>query len=115
MDHIDMIKNEMKTAAPKASFFYFSNKLRSKDSYPHGDAWVEIVPKHAVETLLGKNERSELSRLGFKPSKNGRKFLLDNPGGIDCNNVNVKIAGASAVSAILSYHGFRASVNHQRG
>ena len=52
-----MIKNEMKTAAPKASFFYFSNKLRSKDSYPHGDAWVEIVPKHAVETLLGKNER----------------------------------------------------------
>jgi len=104
-DNIEIILGEARQAAHEASFKFFKEQLGGKDNYPCGFAWVEIYGVKG-NTKLGR----KLKELGVSPNYGGG-FRLSNPGGVNCQNVDVKEAGATAAANVLTKYGLRAYSN----
>lgn len=100
---IQDIKNEMLRRAKLEAEKAFD---RIGDGYPCGFAWVDIVPKYAGNTRLGRAERSILRDLGFELSSNGKTYTFWNPSKHPAQNMDVKLAGAKAASDFLRTCGF---------
>ena len=99
---IDAIVAEAKTAAYQAADRFFNEKLAGKDQYACGFAWVEIFGVKG-NTKLGKMLKAAGLRKDFS-----RTFLLWNPAGYGCQNVDTLEEGADAAAAVFVKHGFRA-------
>lgn len=101
------IRFEMLEAAKTESEKYFRETLGGKDAYACGFAWVEVYPKYKGNTRQGKAEIVALKALGLEKSWN-KSYQIWNPGGLNCQNVYAKEAGARAAAAVLKKYGFSA-------
>jgi len=103
VEEIKTIIAEAKQAAHEASLKYFNEKLGGRDAYSCGFAWVNIWGIKG-NTKLGK----VLKAAGLEKDYSGA-FQIWNPGGLSCQNIDAKEAGAVAAAEVLKAHGFKAS------
>lgn len=101
------IRAEMLEAAKTESEKYFRENLGGQDAYACGFAWVEVYPKYKGNTRQGRAEIEALKALGLEKSWN-KSYQIWNPGGLNCQNVDAKEAGARAAAAVLKKYGFSA-------
>lgn len=103
VEQLRNIYTEAQTAANVAASQVFYGKLNGVDSYPCGFAWVEIYGIKG-STKLGRN----MTSAGFRRSDYKKCYEIDSLITINCQNVDVKEAGAFAAAKVLEKHGFRA-------
>jgi hypothetical protein len=99
---IDAIVTEAKTAAYQAADQFFQDRLGGRDQYACGFAWVEIFGIKG-NTKLGKM----LTQAGVRKDFS-RTFIVWNPSGYGCQNVDTLEAGAYAAAEVFKRHGFQA-------
>lgn len=99
---------EIKNAAAFEADAYLKQNYDGVDDGPCGFAWVNIVPKHKGNTKDGKAERVAIRAMGFELDYTGKRFMMWNPSGNGCQNMDAKLAGARVAARMLREHGFDA-------
>ncbi len=81
------------------------------DKYPCGFAWIDIIPKHKGNTVLGKVERAELREMGFELDYTGKKFSFWNPSKNSTQSMDAKYEGAMKAAFALQNLGYNANAH----
>lgn len=103
VEQLRNILTEARQQANIAASQVFYGKLNGKDSYPCGFAWVEVYGVKG-NTKLGRN----MTNAGFVRSDYKKCYEIRSITAINCQNVDVKEAGATAAAKVLEKYGFRA-------
>jgi hypothetical protein len=92
-----------KTLAEQASMKYFQERLGGQDQFACGFAWVDVYVDRTNSA-----QAKELIKAGFKKDYKPKCLSMWNPGGLGCQNIDTKEAGAYAYAEYLSALGLRA-------
>ena len=92
-----------KDIAYKASMEFFYDKLNGQDQFACGFAWVDVY----VDRTNSKQAK-ELIAAGFRKDYKPKCLSMWNPGGLNCQNVDAKEAGAEAMATYLQALGLKA-------
>jgi hypothetical protein len=103
MKDIQTIVEQAVALAQDASTRYFQDELRGQDQMACGFAWVDVY----VERTNSKEAR-ELIRAGFRKDYKPKCLSMWNPGGLPCQNIDAKEAGANAMADFLRKQGITA-------
>ena len=101
-DQVNAIVREAQLAAKTAAMDFFYDKLKGKDQFACGFAWVNIY-KVKGNTKLGKMLKAAGVRQDYT-----KAFQLWNPSGMGVQNVDTLEAGAEAAAKVFEKYGFEA-------
>jgi hypothetical protein len=111
---IQLIVGEAKQAAAEAAENYFQEKLGGQDRFACGFAWIEIVSLNGEKIKGNTRIGKAMSAAGISKRDYGnRSYMIWNPSGHRCQNVDTKHAGAVAAANVFQKYGFDAFANHR--
>ena len=102
-DQVNTIVTEAKDAAYKASMEFFYDKLKGKDQFACGFAWVNVYGVRS-NSKLGK----WLAAAGFRKDYKPKCLSMWDPAGLPTQSISVKEAGANAYATYLQGLGLTA-------
>ena len=85
-----------KQAAVQASNEFFQNRLGGRDQFSCGFAWTCVAV-----TRTNSRQAKELIKAGFLKHWTPKMVSMWNPGEIGAQNVDAKLAGATAMAEVL--------------
>ena len=92
-----------KVLAEQASMKFFQEQLGGRDQFACGFAWVDVY----VDRTNSKQAK-ELIAAGFRKDYKPKCLSMWDPGGVGCQNIDTKEAGASAYAEYLRSLGLNA-------
>lgn len=101
-EQVKTIVAEARAAAYKAAMEFFYDKLKGKDQYACGFAWVNIYGVKG-NTRVGRYLAQEDVRKSYTGG-----LQLWNPSGMPVQNVDTLEAGAEAAAEVFKRYGFEA-------
>jgi hypothetical protein len=100
---VPQIIEEARQAARAAAQHYLVTKLNGQDWMPCGFAWCSVMGVKG-STKLGR----ALVAAGFRKEYGCKALQMWDPAGLPIQNVDAKLAGATAAANVLQRYGFDA-------
>lgn len=107
VEQIEEIMNEATEAGFKKSEEFFQKELGGVDQYACGFAWLNIY-KYNDKKIDGRSKIGKLMKAAGIEQDYDRIFMIWNPGGFGCQNVDTLEAGARAAAEVFQKNGFTA-------